>query len=272
MSSPKDRQNGTKLFSVRMLATGPDGLHISGAEGIFPSSAVDEVVRFYTERAMSHSRGTPAKTSITVEALTQTPFKLRSLNLRTLVSSNQVESEHAIRTLLERIGISRRAIATSFEILRSARAMRGAALVCASEGIRLEKDPTRGVRASRFGISSRARATLIRKLTPFSIATDTVLEALMLATKVAAAPGVVAELCISDDPDYTTGYLASKTLGYLRLPFIKPMGDFSGGRVIFLSEGADPSNTMSWLEHTPVIMNRTGKVGGPMPIRQIQVL
>ena len=272
MSSPSVRLDGPKLFSVRMHATALDGMHISGAEGIFPGSAVDEVVRYYTERAMSHSRGTPAKTSITVEALKQPPVFLRSLRVRTLDSSNQVESEHAIRTLLERIGVSRRAIAAAFKVLRSSSVMRGAALVCSRGGCRLEKDRSRGVRASWLGISSRARATLIRKLAPYSIATDTVLEALTLATKVAAAPGVVAELCVSDDPDYTTGYLATKALGYLRLPFIKPRGDFSGGRVIFLKKGADPSSTMSWLEQTPVIMNATGKVGGPMPIRHIPVL
>lgn len=272
MSSKALHPEESSLFSVRMHATGPDGMHISGAEGIYPESAVDEAVRCFTDRAMTHPRGTPTELNITVEVLKETPLNLRSLNVRTLESSNQVESEHAIRTLLERIGISRRAIATSFKVLQSSRAMRGAALVCSKGGCRLDKDRTRGVRASRLGISSRARATLIRKLTPYSIATDRVLEALMLATKVVAAPGVVAELCISDDPDYTTGYLATKALGYLRLPFIKPLGDFRGGRVIFLKKGADPLSTVSWLEQTPVIMKCTGKVNGPMPMRQIPVL
>lgn len=206
MSSTSVRLDRAKLFSVRMHATGPDGMHISGAEGIYPESAVDEAVRRLTDRAMAHPRGTPSEVNITVEALKKPPVNLRSLNVRTLASSNQVESEHAIRTLLEKTGISRRAIAASLKILGSSRVMRGAALVCAKGGCRLEKDRSRGVRASRLGISSRARAALIRKLTPYSIATDTVLEALTLATKVAAAPGVVAELCVSDDPDYTTGY------------------------------------------------------------------
>ena len=46
-------------------------------------------------------------------------------------------------------------------------------------------------------------------------------EALMLASKAASWPDVIAEVCISDDPDYTTGYIASKELGYLRIPNIK---------------------------------------------------
>ncbi len=272
MSNNGDRPERAALFSVRMHATGPDGMHISGAEGIFPGSVVDEVVRFYTERAMSHSRGTPAKTSITVEALTEPPVFLRSLRVRTIENSSIKETEHAIRTILARVGISRSAINSAFGILRADSAMRGAALVCAEEGKRLDPDQARGVRASLLGISSRARATLLRKLAPYAIGTDRVIEALTLATKVAAAPGVVAELCISDDPDYTTGYLATKDLGYLRMPFIKSLGDQRGGRVIFLSEGADPMATVSWLENTPVIMKCTGKVTGPVPIRKITVL
>ncbi len=272
MSSNGDRSERAALFSVRMHATGPGGQHISGAEGIFPGSVVDEAARYYTERAMSHSRGAPAKTSITVEALIQPPVALCSLRVRTLESSDTQETEHTIRTILERVGISLRAIDSAFGVLRAESAMRGAAMVCAREGKRLDPDRARGVRASLLGISSRARANLLRKLAPYSIATDRVLEALTLATKVAAAPGVVAELCVSDDPDYTTGYLATKALGYLRMPFIKPEGDLRGGRVIFLSEGADPSATVSWLEHTPVIMKRTGKVHGPVPIRKITVL
>ena len=39
MSSPSVRLDGPKLFSVRMHATALDGMHISGAEGIFPGSA-----------------------------------------------------------------------------------------------------------------------------------------------------------------------------------------------------------------------------------------
>ena len=61
-------------------------------------------------------------------------------------------------------------------------------------------------------------------------------EAIVLASKVQAAPGIVAELCVSDDPDYVTGYVASKSLGYRRITTIKERGDPAGGRV-FLFRG-----------------------------------
>ena len=58
----------------------------------------------------------------------------------------------------------------------------------------------------------------------------------MLATKVANAPGIVGEICVSDDPDYVTGYVATKEIGYCRITTIKEMGDPCGGR-IFLYRG-----------------------------------
>ena len=59
-------------------------------------------------------------------------------------------------------------------------------------------------------------------------------EALALATKVAHAPGIIAELCWSDDPDYTAGYVASPRIGYVRFPVLKLPDDPRGGRVFFV--------------------------------------
>jgi len=56
-------------------------------------------------------------------------------------------------------------------------------------------------------------------------------EALVLATKVAACPSIIAEICISDDPDYVTGYVAAKKLGYVRITKLKEPGDENGGRI-----------------------------------------
>ena len=58
----------------------------------------------------------------------------------------------------------------------------------------------------------------------------------MLATKVANAPGIVGEICVSDDPDYVTGYVATKEIGYCRITTVKQKGDPCGGR-IFLYRG-----------------------------------
>ena len=252
------------LFSVRMRATGPHGLHISGAEGIFPKGSVDEAVSAYTKRARSHPRGTPKKVTITVQELSAPPESLRSLDLSTIICASPEEAEAHIRTLLAEAGISRRAMAAAFRVVRSGQAMRGAAIIRLTDGRRLEPDKAKGVRATLVGITPRTRSALERKLKARLIAsTETVIEALTLATKVASAPGVAAELCVSDDPGYTTGYISIKGLGYMRLTNIKLPGELHGGRVLFVEPDADPAGTISWLQETPVLVTSAGVVLGP---------
>ena len=54
-----------------------------------------------------------------------------------------------------------------------------------------------------------------------------------MASKVASAVGVVAELCWSDDPEYVSFYVASAKYGYKRIPVLKEYGNPIGGRVFF---------------------------------------
>lgn len=53
-------------------------------------------------------------------------------------------------------------------------------------------------------------------------------EALALASKVSQHPAAVAELCWSDDPDYITGYVAGKKMGYQRITAMKEYGTEEG--------------------------------------------
>jgi 6-carboxyhexanoate--CoA ligase len=88
-------------------------------------------------------------------------------------------------------------------------------------------------------------------------------EALALATKVMAAPQVLAELCWSDDPDYTAGYVASREQGYVRFPHLKPLGDERGGRAFFVrAEGLDRDALVDFLEHAALLIDRVGTIGG----------
>ena len=105
-----------------------------------------------------------------------------------------------------------------------------------------------------MGMERDTLRRLRRRLARRGINAPTVIEALILASKVAAAPGVVAELCASDDPGYTTGYLASASLGYTRISNIKSTGSMSGGRVIFVKGEADIEKLISYLEDTPVMV------------------
>ena len=132
--------------------------------------------------------------------------------------------------------------------------MRGASLILLKSGARVEPDKERGVRVSRMGIEKSTEKNLSEKLSRAKINTPTVKEALVLASKAASWPDVIAEACISDDPDYTTGYIASKEFGYLRIPNIKREKKMHGGRVFFIRETADIAGLISYLERKPVII------------------
>jgi len=79
-------------------------------------------------------------------------------------------------------------------------------------------------------------------------------EAVLLASKVAAAPGVLAELCISDDPHYTRGYVCVDGV-YTTVTNVKADGDPNGGRIILVDTArADPTTITTWLENHPVLI------------------
>ena len=137
--------------------------------------------------------------------------------------------------------------------------MRGAMLIDASTGERLEPDPSRGVRVSRFDWSDEASIMIERELASLGLTHFRTKEALALATKVAHAPGMIAELCWSDEPDYTAGYIATRSGGYIRLPHMKRSGNAFGGRAFFIScSASDKDAIIDYLQRTPVLITAVG--------------
>ena len=112
----------------------------------------------------------------------------------------------------------------------------------------IKPDRARGVRATCMDdADSLAKGTAAGK--------NHYAEAIVLATKVQHAPGIVAEICVSDDPDYVTGYVATRGIGYQRITVVKEKGDPSGGR-IFLYRGPREQvpETIRFLEQQAVIV------------------
>lgn len=229
-------------------------LHISGAEGLFEFREIAESATEYLSRAVCHPRGMPDEVVITAERLRQKPVITPLLPYSTVPCESPGGARNIIRETLADAGISEEAMATAFRIVAGKETMRGASLVSAKSGSRLEPDKERGVRVSRLGISKSADRSLSRRLSRDGINTTTVKEALVLASKVASCKAIIAELCISDDPDYTTGYTASRKLGYVRIPHIKRKGDLAGGRVFFVKEGSDAARIVEYLERVPVMV------------------
>lgn len=233
-------------------------LHVSGAEGIYDENRLPKKIKDYYLRAIHHSRGKPDNIIITIERLKERPLKIPILPVSTIPCSTPQEAEKVATDLLLKTGISEKAVRGAFKVVRSKETMRGAVLMHFESGQRREPDMERGVRVSRLGIDKASEQMLSTILQRKGINTTTVKEALLLASKVASCPGIIAELCISDDPDYTTGYVASKQEGYVRLTNIKAYGSPCGGRVFFI-HGEDIPSIVEYLERRPVIarMERT---------------
>ncbi len=227
--------------------------HISGAEGIYELSEAEKIIKRYIRRAIEHPRGLPDKIVITLEKPVQKPIIVPLLPVTTMQYDTQDDVRKIIKSILLKEGVSGKAIQNGIRVVYGKTAMRGAAMVKAESGARVEPDKERGIRVSMLGMDKGSGKAVSEKLSRAGINTTTVKEALTLASKVASCRGVIAELCISDDPDYTTGYVASKSLGYIRIPGIKQKGSLSGGRVFFIEEGADVRKIIEYLENRPVI-------------------
>ena len=239
---------------TKSLDGGHAEIHISGAEGIFGDDDVPKMGEIFIRRALSHPRGRPDKIIVTIEEIKGIPLRAPLLQITTLECMCPADAWQLIADRISVVGISSKALRAARRMLEAKKTMRGAALISLESGQRMEPDRLRGVRVSRLGIDKVADGLLSRSLRKSGINTQTVKEALVLASKVAACKGIAAEICISDDPHYTTGYIASRSFGYLRIPNIKKSGDMRGGRVFFLEENTSAKSIIAWLERKPVIV------------------
>ncbi|MFZ6016864.1 MAG: 6-carboxyhexanoate--CoA ligase [Nitrospirota bacterium] len=264
----KKQNKKLSLVTRHSLLLPTDEIHISGAEGIYETSEIQKVIKKYTLRALDHPKGRPDRVVITIEDIMEKPEIVPSLPVTTIKCSSTDEAKDAVIKILRSLKVSERAIDVAFELIRKDR-MRGAAIITSEKGNRLEPDRERGVRASRLGINKTVLRILSSKLSRLGINTETVKEALILASKVASCEHVIAELCVSDDPDYTTGYVASKKFGYLRIPGIKHKGSKSGGRAFFVKEGINVKDIIDYLERMPVIIGKVASCKGIISLNEI---
>jgi 6-carboxyhexanoate--CoA ligase len=254
----------TKLYSIRMHAS-LQGKHISGAERLADVAEINDILQQLLARAMGR---TPAPDEIVMHCDAVDADKLMlvsSLDMITLDCPDVRSGRRTASLVLECAGVPKTITESAMNILAagassSGGVMRGAVLMDVGNGQRLEQDRERGVRASRFDWSLEGSAEIDRKLTATGLDHPRTREALALATKIANTPGVVAELCWSDDSEYTAGYVASRITGYVRFPFMKETGDSLGGRVIFINTAlANYAHCIDFLQSYPVLINKTGR-------------
>ncbi|HLB25963.1 MAG TPA: 6-carboxyhexanoate--CoA ligase [Nitrospirota bacterium] len=258
-----------ELYSIRMRAS-RGGTHISGAERIIPARDIGRVAVELVGRAKNHGRGRPDSITVTVDCLSGREFrKLATLPITSLNAEDHAGGRELAVFELIRAGVSEKAARTALEsILRGASPdggnMRGAMVVDAATGERLETDRSRGVRARAVDYAGDAVPEILAALEVAGLGSVHVREALALATKVAGAPGAVAELCISDDPGYLTGYAASQKNGYVRITPLKEDGGLYGGRAFFVdADRFDMDEYLRYMRETPVL------VTGPIRVNHV---
>ncbi|MDO8282896.1 MAG: 6-carboxyhexanoate--CoA ligase [Thermodesulfovibrionia bacterium] len=257
--------SSSPYYSIRMRAS-KQGSHISGAEGLYIKEDIDKVVKKYSARALSHERGRPDEICISIDKVKCDVETIPSLPLCTMNSLNSHSAKDAAAVILSSSGISENAVVTAFNMLTSGEVKAGAFLLD-KEGRHL-MDNGKSVRASRMGITNTAFRSLSARLGRLGINNATVREALILASKVQHHPGIIAELCISDDPGYTTGYVTAAGYGYIRLPHIKKKGADHGGRVFFV-DGVKTKELILYLQSMPVIINKIMRCRGIVTISDI---
>jgi 6-carboxyhexanoate--CoA ligase len=255
-----------KYYSIRMRAS-RQGQHVSGAEGIYNEEDIIKKVRLYTERALYHEKGRADEIDMIVEELKEKPLRAPALPLCTLNSRSPEAARNAVFKILTSVGITERAIDEAYNSFTSGFTMRGAMLMDV-DGVRLEPDLLRGVRVTRMGITRETSKNLSKKLSRIGLNNDTVKEALTLASKAHRHPMLIGELCISDDPSYTTGYVVTGKYGYVRLPRIKKRGIPYGGRAFFIT-GGEVKNLIKYLQKTPVLLNKIGTCRGTISLKEI---
>lgn len=216
-----------------------EGIHISGAERIVSGERIDVTVQELVARARERDRP-PDQIVVTIDSLGNIlPHTLTALDVFVLENKDVESARSAASRLLQGAGVSAQAAEVAIHHLSTGAApsggnMRGAIIMDSQSGERLESDQERGIRASRVDWSEDASLKIRNRLSEIGLTHFRTYEALALATKVSHAPGMLAELCWSDEPDYTAGYIASLGTGYVRFPSLKKQGDPKGGRVFFI--------------------------------------
>ncbi|PEC50125.1 6-carboxyhexanoate--CoA ligase [Bacillus sp. AFS096315] len=245
------------LFSVRMRASKNGahengGKHISGGELISTYDNLKNAVIVLLEKALTHSRGKPDFFQIQFELIDEPISKLRPLHVKTNEVGSVEEGQIIAQSLLEQAGVPKESIKKAYQQIYEYMNLRGAILFDIRTGKRIDDLNEKGVRVSRMDWGTMD----FEKWADFYTIprSQRVKEALVLATKVNRHHSTIAELCWSDDPEYITGYVASKKLGYQRITMLKKYGDERGCRIFFVDGSSHLQSYIDYLEKKPIIV------------------
>lgn len=240
------------LYSIKMRASkNTEGIdqHISGAEKIVKKEDAEIYCSKLVKRALEHNKGDPDFINLKIETINEEEIKyLNVLPVTTVKTETVGEGENVVCDYLKKLHVTQ--IDKIMSIWKESYSMRGAILLDVESLERLEPDHERGIRATYMDKNRTGNQE--QKICSQKNHMD---EALILATKVVNHPNIIAELCISDDDNYVTGYIASKKWGYVRITKLKHMGSPNGGRIFLFKGSSDEvEGCINYLEKEKVLV------------------
>lgn len=223
------------IYSLKMRAskhTGSIQEHVSGAEKILPQQELPQQMEALLSRALHHAKGKADFINLKIEAISSENLQyIEALPVSTHEAATPAEGRQFMCQIMTELGLTPDKCQKILELFQATYGMRGAMLLDVDTLERLEPDQQRGIRATYMdSIAPKGEVKAICD------GKNHFQEALVLASKVLSAPNIIGELCMSDDPDYITGYIATQDKGYIRITQLKEMGCPDGGR-IFLYRG-----------------------------------
>ena len=222
------------MYSIKMRASHED-VHISGAETMCEFEDLENYLKKYFNKAFNHENGNIDFLNLKIEKV--------KAPIQTLVALPVVENlNDTLTQLAKQTDVSEYALNKGLEYIKNDITYTGAIILSAQTGQRLDSTEQRGIRVTHLAFKTCKRNGEI---------SERVKDARALATCINTFEGVKAELCVSDDLHYTTGYYASPKLGYRRIFNIKEKGTRHGGRIIFVDEGINLNAYVSFLETVP---------------------
>lgn len=239
-----------RLYNIRMRSS-ENNNHISGAERIVKYKNIHTCVSSMIDRSFDHKRGKPDFVSLKIEKIEEEINIIPPISSIRNIKNNSVKTTlHTIKQVLKPLKLNELLINSMYETITTGTSISGAMLIDINSGKRLDNKEN-GIRVSRVDWQEATKEDLIKQH-PHSNS-ERKLEAIALASKVQRS-GVMAELCCSDDPHYTTGYIALNNT-YIRIPNMKKENSLSGGRIFLIdSEKNHIYKTIQFLEKKPVLL------------------
>ena len=243
-----------KFYSVKMRASLNDR-HVSGGERITSEESIQKVVSELLARPKEFDF-----INIKIEKINNIKFIEKSLDIKTVNVKNHKEGNEIALKLLEEAGIDSEIAKAYIDLLHTGanpdrENMRGAMIITKS-GKRVEKDRYRGVRTTNVDFLHREE---VKKILLEKKYTERTLDALALSTKNLNHPDIIAEYCISDQPDYTTGYVAVNNT-YYRINPLKEYSNPKGGRIYFVKDDTDIEELYKYLQEESFLIKEVGSL------------